>query len=131
MAKGYIVTRRSFEYNDEINQGTDGGEPQHIYTSKEKAQEAVLKLTHKEFEDGFTFDEYAYDVEDLAGYRNKNGVKERFEEIIPEKVRETKDPYRSWAEYTVGKSITLDQTKELIKLFPDLKLFYVEEVEID
>jgi hypothetical protein len=69
--KGYIVLRKSFEYNDEINSEPEsgGGNPVKIFTSMKAAEDELNKLERlawRQEEPG----SYCYSLEDISSLDN-------------------------------------------------------------
>lgn len=64
MKKAYVILRKGFEYNDEINNPVEGGHPHLIVFSKEEAKKAIDELNSKEFKQS-SLNDYSYDVMDI------------------------------------------------------------------
>jgi hypothetical protein len=64
MKKAYVILRKGFEYDDNIYNPTEGGNPNLIVFSKEEAQQKVDELNTKEFKE-CSISEYTYEMEDI------------------------------------------------------------------
>lgn len=64
MKTGFVILRKGFEYNDEINNPIEGGHPHLIVFSRDEAKKVVDELNSKEFKQT-SLNEYAYDLMDV------------------------------------------------------------------
>lgn len=64
MATLYVVMRKEYQYNDEINYAEgDGGSPTKAFTDKKKAEREAMKLNAEEIRGGI--EGYWYDIKDI------------------------------------------------------------------
>lgn len=63
--KGYLILRANFEYNDEINYSTDGGEGVQVFTDKEVAEKHLAELQAAAFS-GCRIKDYSYELAELC-----------------------------------------------------------------
>ena len=64
MKTGFVILKKGFEYNDEINSPGEGGHPELIVFSKEDAKKIVDELNSKEFKQT-SLSDYSYDITDI------------------------------------------------------------------
>jgi len=64
MKTGFVILKKGFEYNDEINSPNDGGHPELIVFSREDAKKIVDELNSKEFKQS-SLNDFCYDVEEI------------------------------------------------------------------
>ena len=64
MKKAYVILRKGFEYDDNIYNETEGGNPSLIVFSKEEARQKVYELNIKEYKE-CSLSTYSYDMEDI------------------------------------------------------------------
>lgn len=79
----YIILEKTFEYNDETYNETDGGSPSHTYTSEEKAKEEKVRLERTKWRSADIYN-YCYSLADLSTQyaRDKSGLARRLGQII-------------------------------------------------
>jgi hypothetical protein len=63
--KGYIILEKGFEYNDEIYNSSEGGNPLKIYLSYDFAKKEYQRLTIQKFKT-INITDYDYDVSNLC-----------------------------------------------------------------
>ncbi len=64
MKKAYVILKKGFEYNDEINSPSDGGHPDLIVFSNGDAIKIIDELNSKEFK-SVSLSDYAYDMDEI------------------------------------------------------------------
>lgn len=64
MKKAYVILKKGFEYNDEINNPSEGGHPRLVVFSLEEAKKIVDELNCKEFKES-SLSDYSYSLEDI------------------------------------------------------------------
>ena len=63
MEKAYVILKKGFEYDDNIYNESEGGNPSLIVFSEEDAKKKVNELNAKEYKQ-CSLNEYSYDLED-------------------------------------------------------------------
>ena len=63
MEKAYVILKKGFEYDDNIYNESEGGNPSLIVFSEEDANKKVNELNAKEYKQ-CSLNEYSYDLED-------------------------------------------------------------------
>ena len=65
--KAYVILKKGFEYNDEINYESDGGggHPEKVFFKKEDAKKEILRLDIEEMKET-DIEHYAYDIGDIV-----------------------------------------------------------------
>jgi hypothetical protein len=107
MAKGYIILRRNFEYNDEINEGGEGGEPVHVFTDKSKAQEKMDELELKAWREERLCD-YCYNWSDISRFSSeilRGEIRKILGASAPKKTLSPQELRRQELEKNLGESL--------------------------
>ncbi len=127
MNKLYVVQRRSFEYNDETYEMTEGGNVVHAYSTYDAAKNAALEMTVKSLKDGgieYLMEHYNVFDGDVIDLFESRGI-ETSEYLSYDEVEEIN------AAIKAGR-YTEDQLKVIAKgITPGNELYYVEEVKVD
>ena len=128
MTKIYVVQARSFEYNDETYDSSDGGNVIHAYSSLAAAETAKINETLNSLRNGcLSYLAEQYDVLDDAAYEMlmHYGLEPKGEWLGYYEAEDISEAIKS------GK-ITNDDLRILATgLKPGRELYFIEEVEID
>ena len=128
MNKAYIVMRKGYEYDDNIYNQTEGGNPQIICFSKEDAKAKVKELNIKEYMESDIRD-YAYDLDDCI--RVEWLEFENFNKSLAEKYGKIESRY-TWdnSENKLHPKANEDEINEYCKMV-SISFYEVAEVDID
>jgi hypothetical protein len=126
MKKAYVILRKGFEYDDNIYNETEGGNPNLIVFSKEDAMKKVNELNIKEYKE-CSLHEYSYDLEDSLNV--EVGDYEEFNESLNTKYGkpESKNRWDSF-ENRLHPMANEEETQKYMKM---VKLSFYEAVETD
>jgi hypothetical protein len=128
MRKIYVVQARSYEYNDETYDRSDGGNVVHAYSSEDAANAALLEKTMESFRTGgMCYLAEAYNVfdDEALDILEKHNLAPKSDYLGYYEAEDITDAIKS------GK-ITEDELRILaLEIKPGLELFFIEEVEVD
>jgi hypothetical protein len=126
MEKAYVILRKGFEYDDNIYNESEGGNPSLIVFSKEDAKRKVDELNAKEYKE-CSLHEYSYDLEDSLNVEVSEY--EEFNESLNSKYGkpESKNRWDSF-ENRLHPMADEEETKKYMKM---VKLSFYEAVETD
>jgi hypothetical protein len=126
MEKAYVILKKGFEYDDNIYNESEGGNPSLIVFSKEDALRKVKELNIKEYKE-CSLHEYSYDLEDALSV----GVSEyeEFNESLNTKYGkpESKSIWDSFE----NRLHPMANEEEIKKYTEMVKLCFYEAVETD
>lgn len=128
MKKGFVILRKGFEYNDEINNPTEGGHPHLIVFTKEEAKKIVDDLNSKEFKQS-SLNDYCYDIMDILDVDSEEY--EKFNESLLEKYGPI-NVSSKWesSENRLHPMANEDEVKEYCKMV-SFSFYEVVETDID
>lgn len=128
MSKAYVILEKGYEYDDNIYNQTDGGDPRLICFSKEDAEQRIKDLNIKEYKTT-SIRNYAYDVSeilnvDLAEY-------EAFQKEMIDKYGKVKSKY-SWDsdEFKLHESANEEEALRYQSMV-DISFYEYKETDID
>ena len=129
MTKIYVVQARSFEYNDDTYDRSDGGNVVHAYSSEDAAFAALLEKTMESFRTGgmcYLAEAYnVFDDDEALDILEKHNLAPKSEYLGYYEAEDITDAIKS------GK-ITEDELRILAdSVRHGLELFFIEEVEVD
>lgn len=128
MSKIYVVQARSYEYNDETYETSDGGNVVHAYTSQAAAQTAQVRLTMDRLRDGgmcYLYEQYDVFDQDALGVLEKHDLQPKGDYLGYYEAKDISDAIKSG-------QITEDDLRVLARgITSGRELFFVEEVEVD
>lgn len=128
MSKAYVIMEKGYEYDDNIYNQTEGGNPALICFSREDAEEKVKELNLSEFKKS-SISEYAYSIEDVLNVSLEEF--DAFQNRMNEKYGKVKAQY-SWDsdEYKLHESANEEEALEYQKMV-DFSFYEYKETEID
>ena len=128
MSKAYVIMEKGYEYDDNIYNQTEGGNPTLICFSREDAEEKVKELNRSEFKKS-SISEYAYSIEDVLNVSLEEF--DAFQNRMNEKYGKVKAQY-SWDsdEYKLHESANEEEALEYQKMV-DFSFYEYKETEID
>ena len=126
MEKAYVILKKGFEYDDNIYNESEGGNPSLIVFSEEDANKKVNELNAKEYKQ-CSLNEYSYDLEDslsvdLSEY-------DEFNESLNTKYGKPESKNR-WESFE-NRLHPMDNEEETNKYMSMVKLSFYEAVETD
>jgi len=126
MKKAYVILKKGFEYDDNIYNESEGGNPSLIVFSKEDAIKKVNELNIKEYKE-CSLDEYSYDLEDALNVEVNEY--EEFNESLNNKYGKPTAKH-SWDSFEnrLHPMANEEETEKYIKM---VKLSFYEAVETD
>lgn len=126
--KAYVLMQKGYEYNDEINNPTEGGHPTKIFFSKKDAEEKVIELNINEFKQT-NLEEYTYDMEDICS--DVDSLKE-YVKSLNEKygVPTPKNKWDRPDEYRLNAKATEEEGKKYASMV-DITFYEISTVDVD
>ena len=128
MSKAYVILEKGYEYDDNIYNQTDGGDPRLICFSREDAEQRIKELNIKEYKTT-SISNYAYDVSeilnvDLAEY-------EAFQKEMNDKYGKVKSKY-PWDsdEFKLHESANEEESLRYQRMV-DISFYEYKETDID
>jgi len=128
MSKAYVILEKGYEYDDNIYNQTDGGDPRLICFSKEDAEQRIKELNIKEYKTT-SIRNYAYDVSeilnvDLAEY-------EAFQKEMNDKYGKVKSKYSCDSdEFKLHESANEEEALRYQRMV-DISFYEYKETDID
>ena len=128
MEKAYVIMRKGFEYDDNIYNETEGGNPSLIVFSKEEAIEKVKHLNILEYK-STSIQYYGYDISDVLNVDESEFLE--FTKSLVEKYGEIERKY-SWEsiEYTLHPMANEEESEKYYKM-TSIRFFDIVETDID
>jgi hypothetical protein len=126
--KAYVILKKGFEYDDNIYNESEGGNPQIVCFSKEDAKIKVDQLNFEEYKIR-SLTEYTYDLEDVLSVDVEDY--EKFNESLVEKYGPIVATNR-WndTENILHPKASVEESKEYCKM-TTLSFYDVVETEVD
>lgn len=126
--QAYVIMKKGFEYDDNIYNESDGGEPKKIFFSKKDADEEASKLNIEEIKNCDIHD-YAYDIEDIINDPEKTSeylksLNEKYGKPTP------KNKWEDFGEYQLNPKATDEEAKEYLSMIK-IRFFEIKKVDID
>lgn len=115
---------RSYEYNDEIQQPSEGGEPLKVFTSRQEADKAALELSMNAIRKFNPYDGWGYSFNDMFNFC---GLKTQYHEILENLCDKYQDSYRSEMDF----ANCTEQEIELLARAADPPIYFVHQAEMN
>jgi len=127
--KAYVIMEKGFEYDDNIYNPTDGGNPKTIIFGRKDAEEKAHKLEIEVLKD-INIQLYTYDIEDAIS-SDIDEVKSYLEDINTKYGKpEPKNRWDEFGEYQLNPKATDDEAEKYLSML-SIRFFEIVEVEVD